>query len=474
MKFPAISLFIIGALLLNGQSSSNSAPLVNLNVTAVDSRGQPVADLRPEDFQIQDNGKPRGIVWFRALPGKRSQTDRTATAAPATFILLDLFNADFAARGLSANEVTRAVEKLESGDNVYLYLLTSSAKIFAVHSVVPSAQTAIEDGPWTRRVKPMLDQALRDVNALKSQDDRYEYLRIGPTWQALNELVSQMAEVPGPKSFLWITQGIENGYYDQGRQFQLDTLPLRKFAANLNAIEAAAYAVQQRPSGSLPPQNEGSPGDTLEQLSALTGGHVYPSDNTEQAVRQATGNAPRPNYRMAFLPDRLDGKYHKIRVTAMRKDIKIQTAERYYATAAVDVDQRDEAIEDAIGQSSFDYRAIGVAATMTKVEGQPGQFRFSIKLDAPDVELVKEGARYKGSVAIALVELRSDGRRAMILGKPADFDMSQEEYAKALTDGIEITREAKLDATTMQVRVIALDRSSSLAGTATIAVQGTQ
>src|SRR5580658_2633561 len=102
MKFLALSLFIIGAVLLTGQSSPNSAALVNLNVTAVDSRGQPVADLRPEDFQIQDNGKPRSIVWFRALPGKRSQTDRAATAAPATFILLDLFNADFAARGLSA------------------------------------------------------------------------------------------------------------------------------------------------------------------------------------------------------------------------------------------------------------------------------------------------------------------------------------------------------------------------------------
>jgi hypothetical protein len=171
---------------------------------------------------------------------------------------------------------------------------------------------------------------------------------------------------------------------------------------------------------------------------------------------------------MAFLPDRLDGKYHKIRVTTTRKEIKIQTAERYYATAASDAGPREEAIEDAIGQSPFDYRAIGVAATMAKVEGQPGQFRFSIKLDAPDVELLKEGARYKGSVAIALVELRSDGRRAMILGKPADFDMSQQEYAKALTDGIEITREAKLDATTMQVRVIALDRNSNLAGTVTL------
>jgi len=89
-------------------------------------------------------------------------------------------------------------------------------------------------------------------------------------------------------------------------------------------------------------------------------------------------------------------------------------------------------------------------------------------LAAPDVELLKEGARYKGSLDIALTEFRADGQRAMILGKPADIDLSEGEYAKALTDGIEITRDAKLDAATMQVRVIALDRNSNLAGSVTI------
>jgi VWFA-related protein len=465
MKLPASALgfaVIVGAVALTGQSNPNNATLVNLNVTAVDSSGQPVADLRAEDFQILDNGKPRGIVWFRPMQRKRAQP------TPATFILFDLFNADFAARGLSANEITRAVEKLESGDNVYLYLLTSKAKLFAIHSVVSPAQTAQDDGPWTRRVKPMLDQALREVNALKVGDDRFNYLRIQPTWKALSDLVSQMAEVPGPKSFIWITQGVENGYFDLGGTYRLDTGPLRGFAANLNALETAAYAVQQRPNGSLAPQNEGTPGDTLDQLSALTGGHVFPSDNTEQAIRQATGNALRMNYRMAFAPDKLDGKYHKIRVTTARKDIRIQTAERYYAAAAPDAGQREEGMENAIGQSPFDYPGIGVAATAAKVAGEPGQFRFSIKLDAPDVELLKEGARYKGSLDIAFVELRSDGRRAMVPGKPADLDMSAEEYAKALTDGIEITRDAKLDAATAQVRVVALDRNSNLAGSVTI------
>jgi VWFA-related protein len=464
MKFPALAFAIICTTILTGQSSPESAPLVNLNVTAVDNQGRPVSDLRAEDFQILDNGKPRKIIWFRALPGKRSQT------APATFILFDLFNANFEARGLGANEIMRALEKLESSDNVYLYLLTSQAKIFAIHSVLPPGVQKDDDGPWTRRIKPMLDNALRQVNGFKPADDQYEYLRIGPTWKAMAELMAQIAQVPGPKSFVWITQGIENGFFDQSGQMQLDTTPLRLFADNLNVLETAAYAVQQRPNGSLAPQNEGSPGDTLAQLSALTGGHVYPTDNAAQAIQQATGNALRMNYRLAFAPDRLDGKSHKIRVTTARRDIKVQTAERYYAMAAPETAQREEALKNAIGQSPFDYTAIGVAATAAKVPEQPGQFHFYIRVNASDVELLKQGARYKGNLTIAFVELGSSGERTMAAGPAVVLDMSGEEYAKALTRGIEITRDAMLDARTQRVRIVALDRNSELAGTVTVAV----
>ena len=53
-------------------------------------------------------------------------------------------------------------------------------------------------------------------------------------------------------------------------------------------------------------------------------------------------------------------------------------------------------------------------------------------------------------------------------GMPANLDMSEEEYAKALLTGIEIKWQAKLDPATRQVRVIALDRNSNLAGTVTM------
>src|ERR1035438_10617844 len=51
----------------NGQDDDRrppSAPLIKLNVAAVDARGQSVADLTREDFRVFDGGKLQHIASF--------------------------------------------------------------------------------------------------------------------------------------------------------------------------------------------------------------------------------------------------------------------------------------------------------------------------------------------------------------------------------------------------------------------------
>jgi VWFA-related protein len=424
---------------------------VTLNVTAIDSQGHPVTGLRAEDFQILDNGKPRKVVWLRALFHKGP--------APATFILIDLYNADLEARGLAANEVVHALERLESGGSVYLYLLTPAATIAPVRGV-----DSPQDDHWTQRVKPMLDEALRKANGLKSGDSLYADLRIGPTWQALANLATQIAQVPGPKSLVWVTQGVQNGFFQPGHQFVRDTKYLRNFAAVLSALETAIYTVQQRPSGSLELDNEGSPGETLNQLSALTGGRYYTTDKTGEAIAQAMSGALSVNYRMAFLPDRLDGKYHKLRVTA-RTDIRIQTAQSYYASTP-DLDRLDAGMISAIGASPFDYPEIGVKATLAKVA--QGQYSLAIHVAAPDVVFLKEGALCKARLAVELVEYGANGQRSVTGAVPENLDLNEEEHAKVMTEGIDIVQQTLLDDSIRQIRLAVVDRTSNLAGSVTL------
>ncbi len=309
---------------LFGQPNS---PVVTLFVSATDTHDKPIAGLSIGDFQILDNGKPRTILSADPVPA----SDTPQSAQPAVFIVLDLFNADLAARGYTENELIKGLQRQESVENVYVYLLTSAGTISPVHAV-GSPQG---DGPWTQQIKPVLDAALKKVNGLKSEDDRYEMLRIQPTWQALFSLMNEIQRVPGPKSFLWITQGIENGFMQPGREMVINTTPLRVFAAQLSSAGGVADSVQERPNGSLATDNTGSPGDTLRQLAELTGGTAYPTDTTEKAIADAINNPPLLNYRLTFAPEKTDGKYHKLKVSAAgkgSKDLKVLGPRSYYAS----------------------------------------------------------------------------------------------------------------------------------------------
>src|SRR5579862_2212368 len=59
--------------------------LVQVSVIAQDKKGQPVADLRREEFQIFDNGSPQEIRVFLAETEKPNSLTAPETRAPNTF-----------------------------------------------------------------------------------------------------------------------------------------------------------------------------------------------------------------------------------------------------------------------------------------------------------------------------------------------------------------------------------------------------
>ncbi len=99
-------LCVSGAALAYGQlpppEPAARSQLVDLNVVALDSRNQPVADLTAADFQIADAGKPQRIVFFRhnqaASAGRRTPGPARVHEPPAggarqpTVVLFDVLN----------------------------------------------------------------------------------------------------------------------------------------------------------------------------------------------------------------------------------------------------------------------------------------------------------------------------------------------------------------------------------------------
>src|ERR1035441_2820767 len=147
-----------------------SAPLIKLNVAAVDARGQSVADLTREEFQVFDGGKLQPIASFRrndikplhALPtGPNEFSNRSGTPlSRATVILFDLLNARFDDRAHAANQLVPALQHVEASDSLFLYILTMGGTLYPVHPL-PDPETTVRTTarPWTEDIKPLLDRA---------------------------------------------------------------------------------------------------------------------------------------------------------------------------------------------------------------------------------------------------------------------------------------------------------------------------
>jgi VWFA-related protein len=305
--------------------NSHGTNRVTLNIAAFDSRGWPVDDLNSGDFQITDEGKPQTIVSFRrnddapALKGEASNP----IERPALVILFDLLNANFTSQAYATEQIVHALEHLESSDGVYLYLLTRTGSLSALHAL-PAAEGNVSSSknPWVREIRQRLQTAIKDAYGVRPQDERSTSIRVKTTYLVLDDLATKMAHLPGRKNIVWITQGVPLNVTLPGNQ-HFDYLPtLERWATKLDQSDISLHSVDQ---GSEPGLRSR---DTLEKFATLTGGKIYV--DIEKAISEVV-DASRHGYLVEFAAPAADGKYHKIRVSCSRKGIRVQARQGYYA-----------------------------------------------------------------------------------------------------------------------------------------------
>jgi VWFA-related protein len=291
---------------------------LTLNIVAFDSHDQIVSDLTSRDFQVSDQGKPQRIVSFQ-------RNANAPQAAPPVVILFDLLNDNLGNRGYGTQEIIKALEPLESSDSLYLYLLTSQGELKPVRGGLPSPQEhdPPEKTPWAKHIKPLLEAAIENASGVRVGNT----LRVGDgvgTVPAIETLDAALRPFPGRKNLLWITSGANFSSPSYGNR-GLGGRPLlvNRIATTLDHDGVTLSSVHQG--------NNVENGDlaTLEQFADLTGGKVYAND-FEKAVKEVMA-ASQSGYVIEYDGPRLDGKYHKIRITCSRKGVHLQVKQGYYA-----------------------------------------------------------------------------------------------------------------------------------------------
>ena len=450
MAIRAASLLLIGGVALAAQNAP--PPLITIQVRALDSHGDPVTDLRTSDFRIADDGKPQAPAFSRFLntvglrtplaPNQFSNRTDNSTAH-STIILFDLLNANLNQRGRSWNEIVQALQRLESGDHFYLYLLTKDASLYPIHAVP-------DEAPWTKEVEPLLNRAMSVVNRLEPQELLVDVnARVQATFRALKQLAGQIEPLPGRKSLVWVSQGVPISDVGLDEQIRDNTPFVRQFAEELNSHNIPVYAVDQTTAGI---SHLGSR-DTLEEISGLTGGRWYGSDATGLAITQAVNDA-RATYQIGFYPPakNWDNKSHKLRVTSVRKGVLVLAREDY-ETGPTDL-TRQENFENAV-LAPFDDPAIGLTVTVSPSPETPQATRFLINIDLADLLL-------EPSASIELAFVDDDGSGKADAPEKTSFTIAPSK------DGVVLTKDRVLPSTVQKVRIVVMDTRTDTVGSLTV------
>lgn len=485
------------------------AAQVNLNIVALDAKGQSVTDLTSADLRLWDDGKPQVIGSFRPresyptasvgfLP--RQYSNRSGAISHATVILFDLMNMHFEDRGYVFNQLLHSLQQFEADDNLYLYLITANGTLYPVHSLPGSEGAAAEDvGPWTRDIQAKLTEAMKVTLARRPVDLAFNIdARVRTTFATLSMVAARLAAVPGRKNIVWLTHGVPislspaktlNGDW-------VDYTPyVRQLSNTLDRADVSIYTVQMSPPGfddngssdvapAAAAPGRGSIGNdpmagmgseqTLDEFAKLTGGRAYMNNNIAGAIKQAVNDVKR-SYLLSYAPppENWDGKYHKIRITSTRKGVRLQARQGYFAFAdqAASAKQAADSIDAAI-QSPFDAAEIGLRATSTPLTTDPPGLHLEVRIDLAGVQLTQAGDTFAGQLATRFVEYQDDG--AIRQSKPESLSLhfTREQRDAALKEGYALTEDLAVPAHVEKIRVIVFDAASTAIGSLTLPAGG--
>jgi VWFA-related protein len=179
-RWPLLSLLTLASLITGGwcQASSPSqgevppptirvsTHLVLVDVVVTDKQGKPIPGLRPEDFEIEENGKPQKISTFvpagenlaaaQPLPSGiySNKPQYRSPGGPITVLLLDAVNAPFSDQAYARRQMLAFVQQqLKPGQRLAVFTLTGPLNVLQDFTSDPQVLTAA-----LQRYKPLAQE----------------------------------------------------------------------------------------------------------------------------------------------------------------------------------------------------------------------------------------------------------------------------------------------------------------------------
>ena len=481
---------------------------------AEDANGQPIRDLKKEDFALLEQGQRQPISLFSqqneslnapALADSTSPTPQPVAdstffsnhvqsspsgANSVTVILIDTVNTAFKDLPYVRTQVTSFLQKLHPQDQVALYLLTPS-KLYTLHDFTNDSETLLR---MVRGGKGNAEghEDAGDVRARKLLDDEFAKSNrffqggrgvIESTNLAMRQIASNVANIPGRKNLIWISDGfpVTMGFGNASaiRDDRPDFATSLSITAQiLGDADVAVYPVDAH--GLIAPDDgEGSVVtthfDSMILIANGTGGHAfYNTNDIGGAIRTAIEDS-QTSYLLGYYPanDSWDGRFRAVTVKVSRPGVHLRYRTGYFADAEVAAKEvsTDRRIYDAI-RSPLQLMNLGLEVQAEPISSASGrEIKVQIRVDPSRMRFEQSGDRWTDTVDVVWVGMSSDGR---VLDKNSDtvgLRPAQSGYEEIQAKGFSFTEHVHLTNESVEMRVVVRDRGTGAIGSVNIPMQ---
>ena len=503
--------------------------LVQVNVVVHDHKG-PVADLKKEDFQIKEDGKPQTIALFSveskgALPGAANAqqklppnvftnelTQRPGVPSSVTIILLDTLNTRWTDQIYAKQQVVKFLQTIQPTDRVGIYTLGAGLRV--LHDFTTDSSSllkaldrfkgqnlpdlaASEGEPMAMSTEAVeLNNWFGGRGSSGAERDFYTINRVKGTLATIEFIANHLATLPGRKNLIWVSGGfpLDIGFdslaawHDPSREQYAFTEEMSRAMRAVNNANLAIYPVDARglmtdnrfsaenQKVDLHPRLSPGPGvknqQTMQELASRTGGRAYYNTNDlKTAIRDAIADSD-VTYTIGYYPtnEAFDGKFHKIDVKVVdRGGLNLRYRKGYFdePSAPQDPKQRMVDLKDAVF-SPIDASGVGLVVGVRPNAQDRSKLDIAVKVDQKSISLEPQGEHWQGRLDLLFVQKNDQGKQFNGVEDTMELNLTRANYDILTKQGLIYQKQVSLAPQAKMLRVVVRDAASGNLGSVTV------
>jgi VWFA-related protein len=491
--------------------------LVVVDVVAVDSKGQPVPDLKAADFALLEDGKPQKISGFNfehpgggPTPAIQAQLPPSVVTNAPKFhsnslnvILFDTVNGEFSEHAYARDQLLKFLNTAELGRPVAIFALQSQLKLLhdfttdnkslsaAVTKYRPPAQVLTGETAESR------------ASAFATRGDYHTSERgIETTLNQLNALAKVLAGYPGRKNLIWLSESFPLTLFpesmNQGNMGQQDlrsagtpganqnlqtAAPFKTYAVLIkkvsDALMAAQVAVYPVDAGALGKNDHLASQHTMDSMAESTGGKSFKNSNDLVMGLRTSIEDGSTYYTLTYYPEnkKWDGMFRTIQVKSGRSNVSLRYREGYYALDPEKINKEDS---DSVAENlsrSLELDAPSATQVVFQAQVEPPSEKskkvvVTFHIDPRTLAFErKDGGMEFARLSCTVWAYGKDKDKPIMSSGTVNANMKANEYQQMMQQRfLPCDRQLELKPGTYALRMGVLDRATNKIGTASAQV----